>query len=253
VFMKNLSIWHFGPRVRINGEMNGYICGKGKVVINRNATFLGIVKTEVLKTAGIIIGDVYSDKLIVKRTGQFYYRNIQYQSIDIQDGGVCSSIESVIEGQSGEQIVTKLYIAQLMEKNSLFLMDQDPGINSDECSEKTHNGETDFCTSGENNEFPEEQGVENDLEMQIAPEFYNSYKVTENNSFEDKILENNALENNSSGNSLLENSSLKDRFLEDSNLENDYIEETTMSKRDDKTAVKEKSPEKFGIRFINSY
>jgi|GEM_PF-2335333 len=122
--MKNMLMKYLRPSVKINGEVNGHICGNGLVVINRNATFFGTIKTRVLKTAGTIIGDVSSDKLIVKRTGKFYYRNVKYQSISLHSGGDCSSIKSIMEEHGENQTVAKIYITRQMEKNRDIFQEQ---------------------------------------------------------------------------------------------------------------------------------
>lgn len=215
--MKNLLIGYFGPRVRIYGDMKGYIYGKGKVVIDRNATFFGTIKAQVLKAVGIIIGDVYSNKLIVEKTGQFYYRNIQYQSINIHEGGVCSSIKSIIEEQSGDQMVTKLYVAQQIEKNSMLLLDQNleekPEEYSDGSAGKAQNEASNIGACSENNELHEKHYTADGLEQQGTPQFDDAKKAAENSS----------------------------------------IEEAAMSMHNDKSNMEDIGSEVTGIKFINSY
>jgi cytoskeletal protein CcmA (bactofilin family) len=248
----------FRPCVVINGEMNGHICGKGKVVINCGAIFFGTIKTEVLKTAGIIIGNIDSDRLIVKRTGKLYYRNIQYQSISLHNGGVCSSIKSIIEEQSDDQMVTKLYITQQMEKNRLLLKEQNLEENSIEYVDKVYNKVLDVSTCSKKNKILEEHSMLDNIEEQETP-ILNAKEVLEDSSMEETVM--NEYDNKSNE----EGKSSEQIILKEYNIatEHNCLFEKEYKKTDDSqekfsdekqcTDLRQNTKTSTSIRFINTF
>jgi cytoskeletal protein CcmA (bactofilin family) len=248
----------FRPCVVINGEMNGHICGKGKVVINCGAIFFGTIKTEVLKTAGIIIGNIDSDRLIVKRTGKLYYRNIQYQSISLHNGGVCSSIKSIIEEQSDDQMVTKLYITQQMEKNRLLLKEQNLEENSIEYVDKVYNKVLDVSTCSKKNKILEEHSMLDNIEEQETP-ILNAKEVLEDSSMEETVMNEYDNESNEDG------KSSEEIILKEYNIvtEGNCLFEKEDKKTDDSqekfsdekqcTDLRQNTKTSTSIRFINTF
>ena len=257
--MKNFLMGHFRPRVRINGEMNGHICGKGKVVINCGAIFFGTIKTEVLKTAGIIIGDVDSSRLIVKKTGKFYYRNIQYQSISLHNGGVCSSIKSIIEEQSDDQMVTKVYITQQMEKNRLVFKEQYLEENSIEYVDKVYNEVLDVNTCSKNNKILEECSMLDNIEEQETLIVDNDKEVLGDSSMEETVMNEYDNESNEDG------KSSEEIILKEYNIvtEGNCLFEKEDKKTDDSqekfsdekqcTDLRQNTKTSTSIRFINTF
>lgn len=256
--MKNLIMSFFRPCVVINGEMNGHICGKGKVVINCGAIFFGTIKTEVLKTAGIIIGNIDSDRLIVKRTGKLYYRNIQYQSISLHNGGVCSSIKSIIEEQSDDQMVTKLYITQQMEKNRLLLKEQNLEENSIEYVDKVYNKVLDVSTCSKKNKILEEHSMLDNIEEQETP-ILNAKEVLGDSSMEETVMNEYDNESNEDG------KSSEEIILKEYNIvtEGNCLFEKEDKKTDDSqekfsdekqcTDLRQNTKTSTSIRFINTF
>lgn len=110
----------------VGGEFNGTINSNGVIFIKKDAVFSGTVNSEVLIVEGMCVGNLNTNCLIVKRTGQLYYIVARYKKLRQSSKGTFLSVNVMEEGLDIVSRNLNVYVSKLIENSNKFLEKEEP-------------------------------------------------------------------------------------------------------------------------------
>jgi hypothetical protein len=120
-FFKYLAVLLVPPRAVVGGEMCGSIMGKGKVLIKDKAVFCGSISAESLIVQGVVVGNINTKKLIIRKEGQLYYNRVNQSFLKISRNGTYASIMNIKETINERDCIRAVFINKIMKQAEKFI------------------------------------------------------------------------------------------------------------------------------------